>query len=145
MFGLGVIEMSDTEKPKPNTGSSIGSVYQVQVRTRDNWPGFVLGEMVIDQKWQTLRLAPSVWPVGVPTPRYAMDNIDYGVPFHVAEAQRWILISLAEASRGTSPIETRIVEFRVSRTWTCEEIGEVKTIPQWQEDHNIWTPKPAPL
>lgn len=130
--------MGEEKKRDPSTGSSTGPVYQVQVRVRDGWPGFALGEMVIDQNWQDLRLAPSIWPVGVPARRSDMDNVEYGVSFHIAEAQRWIFICLVHANRGFDFIETRIVERRITRTWKCEDIGEVTAFPAWQEPHNIW-------
>jgi hypothetical protein len=130
--------MNDDTKPGPSTGSTSGPVYQVQARVKENWPAFNVGEMIVDQQWQTIRLEPSVWPAGVPTPRYAMRELEHGVPFNVAEAQRWVFICLVEVTRPASPIETRIVEFKLTRTWTCEEIGAVKSVPHWQAEHQIW-------
>lgn len=139
-------KVQDTkEATKPSLGSGSGSarVFQVQVRVRDEFPACMIGGMAVDQVWRDLHLQPAQMPVGVPTRSWDLENISWGVPFAQAEAHRWIVICMAESARPCSPIETRIVERRIERSWSAHEVGVITKPPHWiDEEHNLWATKP---
>lgn len=136
----------ETKDKDSSLGRGTGSarVFQVQIRVKDNWPSFLLGKMMVDQVWRDVHLQPAQMPVGVPCSPYDAENMDWGVPFPQAEAHRWIAICAVENCRPCSPIETRIIERRVERSWSAHEIGVVTKPPGWIDDHNIWATKEAP-
>lgn len=116
---------------KHGSGATSDHLYKIEVRKSYSDPT-VLGAgrdaFVIDMVWRT-------WPVyegstkfgtNVPVRSWDRRGLEHGLlTYAVAEAHRWALIALLEASEvgGSLCIETRLVEVKFSTQYSTEEVG----------------------
>lgn len=132
--------------PTPNrvisTGTEESLCYEVQFRSRGRAFQIKRLGLLADHEWRALPLTvlrSQNLIVGVPISERHAQNVDWGVPFQVAEAHRWILISLvnSEGILEGLELETRIVEHQVIRTHKIVDKGETFAVPHWLEQHEI--------
>ena len=120
-----VVEMPGEHNHESGKGYKDG--YRVEVRT-SYWSPSVIDGRVIDGVWRTVPIAAGATPWGnnVPVRPWDRDMLDRGLlPMEAAEAHRWTLLAMLDASQiaGSLCIETRLVKVRYHYEYRTEEVG----------------------
>jgi hypothetical protein len=119
------LEMPAAGKHASGSGRQVG--YKVEVRTSFSQPKKI-GDFTIDNVWREFPISEGATPWGNNIPVSVLDRrmLDYGlVSYPVAEAHRWALIAVLEASimLGSLCVQTRLVQVEFRYTHETEELG----------------------
>jgi hypothetical protein len=96
------------------------SGYTVEMRYNSNKP-IKVGDLVIDNRWQEYYPTKSL--IGVPVHKTALHETGT-FSFEAAQAIRWWLYAELEWELTISCFETRIVEHKITYTYTKQRVAE---------------------
>lgn len=129
----------DNFPQKGSSGSGDDILYSVQARLAYHDARLICGHL-LDLRWKTLYFEKS--PIGVPAARpFRFGAMATGLlSYQAAQALRWWFLAEAETNFSCLCVETRLVEHRVSYSYSSEAIRAVapigsddrsNTMPDW--------------
>ena len=108
---------------KKDRGSGNGTETAFTVEARYNYINPIqIGDQIFDNRWREVSFRESL--VGVPNNRRTlMPTIAHGMlGYAAAQALRWWLHAVAEATHGSYNLETRIVSFKITYSHKIEAV-----------------------